>query len=53
MAYQTTIGWSILSSGVVTLLLSALPGDDVSWGVGLCVLGLAVLYVRREDVLPA
>jgi len=35
MTYQTTVGWSLLSSGVVTLLLAYLPGDSVWWGVGL------------------
>jgi hypothetical protein len=53
MAYQTTIGWSLLSSGIVTLVLKALPGDSLWWGVGLLVLGLAVLVVRRDDVLPS
>lgn len=48
MAYQTTIGWSLLSSGLVTLLLGFLPGSDLWWGVGLCVLGVVVLYLRRE-----
>jgi predicted small integral membrane protein len=51
MAYRTTFGWSLLSSGVVTLLLSALPGEDLWWGLALCALGLGVLYVRRGDVL--
>ena len=46
MTYQTTIGWSLLSSGLVTLLLFVLPGDSLWWGIGLLVLGIAVLYVR-------
>lgn len=49
MTYETTIGWSLFSSGIVTLLLYVLPGDSVWWGVGLLLVGLAVLYVRRED----
>lgn len=53
MAYQTTVGWSVLSSGVVTLLLAFLPGDSIWWGVGLCLVGLGVLFVRRDDVLPS
>jgi len=53
MAYQTTLGWSLLSSGLVTLLLAALPGDSVWWGIGLLVAGLLVLYVRRDDVADA
>ncbi len=46
MAYQTTIGWSLFSSGLVTLMLFVLPGDSLWWGIGLLVLGLLVLYVR-------
>lgn len=49
MAYQTTLGWSLLSSGIVTLVLIVLPGDSLWWGIGLLLLGLVVLYVRRED----
>ena len=47
MAYRTTIGWSLISSGIVTLLLTVLPGDSVWWGVGLLVLGIAVFVGRR------
>ena len=47
MAYQTTIGWSLLTSGIVTLLLAFLPGDSLWWGIGLLVAGVAVLYVRQ------
>ena len=46
MAYQTTLGWSLLSSGIVTLLLKTLPGDSLWWGLLLLVLGAALLYVR-------
>ncbi|GAB7019571.1 hypothetical protein [Halostagnicola sp. A-GB9-2] len=46
MTYQTTIGWSLFSSGLVTLLLFVLPGDSLWWGIGLLVLGLVILYVR-------
>lgn len=53
MAYQTTLGWSLLSSGLVTLLLYALPGDSIWWGIGLLIAGLVVLYVRRDDVQDA
>jgi len=49
VTYQTTLGWSLLSSGIVTLLLIALPGDSLWWGIGLLLLGLVVLYVRRDD----
>jgi hypothetical protein len=47
MTYRTTIGWSLITSGIVTLLLAFLPGDSVWWGVGLLVLGIAVFLVRR------
>lgn len=53
MAYQTTLGWSLLTSGIVTLLLYVLPGESIWWGIGLLIAGLVVLYVRREDVSEA
>ncbi|MFC4988899.1 hypothetical protein [Saliphagus infecundisoli] len=53
MTCQTTIGWSLLSSGIVTLLLYALPGDSLWWGIGLLLAGLVVLYLRRDDVSDA
>ncbi|WP_435093109.1 hypothetical protein [Halorubrum sp. N11] len=51
MAYQTTVGWSLFTSGLVTLLLFLLPGDSLWWGIGLLIAGLVILYIRREDVL--
>ena len=53
MAYQTTIGWSLLSSGIVSIILWLIPGNSVWWGVGLLFLGLIVLYIRRDDVTGA
>ncbi|WIV65705.1 hypothetical protein [Natrialbaceae archaeon AArc-T1-2] len=47
MSYRTTVGWSLITSGVVTLALTALPGDSVWWGIGLLVLGIAVFVIRR------
>ena len=47
MTYRTTIGWSLITSGVVTLLLTVLPGDSVWWGLGLLLVGIAVFVVRR------
>lgn len=47
MAYQTTLGWSLVSSGIVTLLLKVLPYDSLWWGIGLLVVGIALLYVRQ------
>jgi hypothetical protein len=51
MAYQTTVGWSLFTSGLVTLLLFLLPGDSLYWGIGLLIAGLIVLYIRRDDIL--
>ena len=53
MVYQTTIGWSLFTSGLVTLLLFVLPGDSLWWGFGLLFAGLAILYIRRNDVSDA
>ncbi|WP_410767529.1 hypothetical protein [Haloferax sp. DFSO60] len=53
MAYQTTVGWSLLSSGIVTIILWLILGDSVWWGLGLLILGLVVLYIRRNDVEEA
>ncbi|MBV0923435.1 hypothetical protein KTS45_04410 [Halomicroarcula limicola] len=47
MAYQTTIGWSLISSGIVTLVLGFLPGSDLTWGITLLVLGAITLYIRQ------
>lgn len=47
MSYRTTIGWSLITSGIVSLLLAFLPGDSVWWGVGLLIVGIAVFFVRR------
>lgn len=46
MAFQTTLGWSLISSGIVTLVLIVLPGDSLWWGLLLLALGIAILYVR-------
>lgn len=53
MAYQTTLGWSLLASGLVSIVLWAIPGNSVWWGLGLLILGLVVLYIRRDDVEEA
>ena len=47
MSYQTTVGWSILSSGIVTLLLAFLPGDSIYWGIGLLIVGAIILFIRQ------
>ncbi|MEF8829478.1 MAG: hypothetical protein V5A49_10605 [Haloarcula sp.] len=47
MSYRTTLGWSLVTSGLVTLFLWALPGSDLLWGVLLLALGGLTLYVRQ------
>ncbi|SFB82664.1 hypothetical protein SAMN05444422_102242 [Halobiforma haloterrestris] len=47
MAFQTTLGWSLISSGIVTLVLKVLPGDSLWWGLLFLALGATLLYVRR------
>ena len=47
MAYRTTLGWSLLTSGLVTLLLGVLPGSDFWWGIVLLVTGIATLLYRQ------
>jgi hypothetical protein len=47
MAYQTTVGWSLVSSGIVTLLLGFLPGSGLLWGLLLLIVGLVTLYIRQ------
>jgi hypothetical protein len=43
-----TLGWLLLSSGIVTIILTLLSGNDIWWRTGLCVLGLTVFYTRRN-----
>ena len=47
MSYQTTLGWSLIMSGLVTLFLWVLPGSDLLWGGLLLVLGGLTLYIRQ------
>ena len=47
MAYRKTLGWSLVSSGVVTLVIGLLPGPDLFWGIALLVLGAVTLLVRE------
>ncbi|WP_202593599.1 hypothetical protein [Halococcus sediminicola] len=46
MGYSTTIGWSLFTSGVVTLLLKVAPYDSLYWGIGLLVVGLLIMSRR-------
>jgi hypothetical protein len=43
---SNTLGWSLVSSGIVTLLLAFLPGDSLYWGIGLLLVG-GFLLARR------
>ncbi|WP_254769513.1 hypothetical protein [Salinilacihabitans rarus] len=52
MTARTTVGRSLLSSGIVTLVLEALPGDSLWWGRLLLALGLTVLYARCPAPSP-
>lgn len=44
MATRTTLGWSLFTSGLVTLFLKVLPGDSLWWGLLLLVVGVVLLY---------
>ena len=46
MSYSSTIGWSLFTSGIVTLLLKVLPYDSLWWGIALLVVGLVVMSRR-------
>ena len=49
MQYQTTAGWSLISSGLTTLLLKILPGNSLWWGIALLIVGVTVLFIRKTD----
>jgi hypothetical protein len=42
VSFQNNLSLSLLSSGIVTLLLAFLPGDSLWWGVGLVLAGIFV-----------
>jgi hypothetical protein len=46
MSYDTTIGWSLFTSGIVTLLLKIAPYDSLYWGIALLILGVIVMFRR-------
>jgi xanthine/uracil permease len=49
LKYRTTIGWSLITSGIVTLLLKyILPGAPVGWGVAFIVIGSAIFLIRKS-----
>lgn len=49
MSYRTTAGWSLLTSGVLTIALTQVPYPSFYWGVGFIVVG-ALLFVTRQIV---
>lgn len=54
MQYQTTLGWSLITSGLTTLLLKVLPGNSLWWGIALLVAGVATLYLKKNsDVIDS
>jgi hypothetical protein len=42
VSLRNSFSLSLISSGIVTLLLTVLPGDSVWWGVALLVAGVLV-----------
>ena len=46
MSYRTTVGWSLVSSGLVTIFIGLLPGPDLFWGVALLVAGAVTMLWR-------
>lgn len=48
MASNATLGWSLLSSGIVTLFLKLLPYDSLWWGLLLIALGAVVMYLGND-----
>ena len=49
MQFQTTAGWSLITSGLTTLLLKVLPGDSLWWGIALLVVGGVILYLKNNS----
>ena len=49
MQYQTTTGWSLITSGLTTLLLIVLPGKSLWWGFAFLIIGSGILYARKSD----
>ncbi|MGB3534188.1 MAG: hypothetical protein WBA13_11790 [Microcoleaceae cyanobacterium] len=50
LKYRNTIGWSLISSGLTTLLLKVLPGDSLLWGVGFLAVGTTVFLLRQTEI---
>ena len=52
MKYRTTIGSSLITSGIVTLLLKILPGNSLWYGIVFLIIGAVVFLVRKNDSVP-
>ena len=50
MSYRNTAGWSLISSGITTLILKALPGKSLWWGIVFLVVGSVLLVYRKTDL---
>jgi len=49
MQYQTTLGWSLITSGLTTLLLKVIPGNSLWWGIALLIAGGTILYLKKNS----
>ncbi|RBI62273.1 hypothetical protein DMJ13_10360 [halophilic archaeon] len=47
VTYRTTVGWSLITSGILTLALTVLPYPSFYWGIGFLALGLLVFVPRQ------
>ncbi|WP_440008235.1 hypothetical protein [Halomicrococcus sp. SG-WS-1] len=47
MTYRTTVGWSLITSGILTLALTVLPYPSFYWGIGFLALALLVFVPRQ------
>jgi len=49
MSIRNTTGWSLISSGLTTLFLKALPGKSLWWGIAFLAIGTVLLINRKTD----
>ncbi|ESP89801.1 hypothetical protein [Candidatus Halobonum tyrrellensis] len=49
MSYRTTAGWSLITSGVLTLALTYAPYPSFYWGIGFLIVGV-LLFVTRQII---
>ena len=53
MQYRTTAGWSLITSGITTLLLKVLPGNSLWWGIAFLIIGGLILFIRKNDLVKS